>query len=139
VAPLLARWVDASWRTALASCFAVQAVACVHHYWSLAQGAEPAWRFVLWRLPSSCGDDRLLALRPGGWLAGGAPHSPARGGLLSQLVLIAECVLLGRWFGDGSVGSWTYAQDKVAIVLSSTALLAWSLALPAGSGACVAG
>lgn len=135
VAPLLARWVDRSWRAALVFSLALQAAASVHHYWSLWHGQEPAWRFALWRLPFFFAG-MIVSARSEPVVAWLAAHHRRLGwlALLSQGVLLVECVLLGHWFGDGSVGSWVYAQDKVAIVLSSAALLAWSLALPAGAG-----
>lgn len=134
-APLLARWVDAAPRSVVVACVGLQAVASAHLYWRLSLDLEPAWRFALWRLPFflagmvvSSRSDVVLD-----WLAQRRGRLVALA-LLSQVAAVAESVLLGRWFGDGSPGSWTYAQDKVTLVLSSLALLAWSFALPAGNG-----
>lgn len=122
-APLLARWVDASPRSAVAFAVGLQLIASAHYYWSIAHGVEPAWRFVLWRLPSFMAGMIVSARSDdvAGWL-----H--ARRGtvaillVLSQLALVAESVLL------------SYAQDKVSLVLASALLLAWSLPRPARSG-----
>jgi surface polysaccharide O-acyltransferase-like enzyme len=123
-APLLARWVDASLRSAVAFGIALQVVASAHHYWSVGQGVEPAWRFVLWRLPFFLAGMIVSSRseRVAGWLAGRRRQLTVLL-VLSQLALVAECVLVR-----------SYAQDKVTLVLASLLVLAWALTLPAEGG-----
>jgi hypothetical protein len=119
VAPLLARLVDASLRSAIGLAVAVQVAATAHLYWSVAHGLDPAWRFVLWRLPFfllgmivSSRSDRVVA-----WLVARRRRLAALA-IASQGALVVECLLVG-----------VYAQDKVTLVVGSLLLIAWSLTL----------
>jgi surface polysaccharide O-acyltransferase-like enzyme len=132
VAPLLVRWVEKSFVSATLSCVGLQLLVSAHFYVVIVQsGLAVPSRNALARLPfylggmivSSRSDEivQFLSARRR-WLEAIA--------IGSQLLVLAECVLWGLWAGDGSPRSWIYGDDKLAVSISTVALLAWWVARP---------
>jgi hypothetical protein len=132
LAPLLARWVDASWRSALAFCVALQLVVSAQYYWNTIHGGTLTFTYVQWRLPFFFAG-MILSSRSElvlGWLAA------RRRGLLpwvvlSQVAVVVESLALGLAFRGGN---GAFAYDKLTFVVGANLLLAWFLTMPAGAG-----
>jgi surface polysaccharide O-acyltransferase-like enzyme len=129
-APLLARWVDRSPRTALLSCLALQLTVSAVFYVRAFGGWVTEPHFVLWRVPFLLAG-MLVSARSEDvvrWLVE-RRRKVAAVALLCQVLPLAESVAWGLWRGDGSVTSFLFGLDKLTITIAAIAAVAWSLTL----------